>query len=90
MSDPQNMFVLHHGVLRYNLRHKLCIHRPHGIWRNDLHIWRFNESLCMQLMTFRSCFQMTEEEEQLQQARLEIRRGLPLQDLSGKRGFADS
>ena len=31
--------------------------------------------------------QVTPEEEELQRQRLAVRRGLPLQDLSGRRGF---
>ena len=34
--------------------------------------------------------QVTRDEEKLQKARLEIKRGLPLQDLSNNRGFPDS
>ncbi|CAL8465378.1 g4914 [Coccomyxa elongata] len=34
--------------------------------------------------------QVSKDEEELQNARLKVRRGLPLQDLSGSRGFADS
>ena len=33
--------------------------------------------------------QVTEEEEELQRARLRVRRGPPLQDLSGTRGFPE-
>ena len=32
---------------------------------------------------------VTQDEEELQKARLTIRRGAPLQDLSGKRGFPE-
>ncbi len=36
------------------------------------------------------CLQVSKEEEKLQKARLEVRRGLPLQDLSGNKGFPGS
>lgn len=34
--------------------------------------------------------QVTRDEERLQKARLEVKRGLPLQDLANNRGFPDS
>lgn len=34
--------------------------------------------------------QISKDEEELQNARLKVTRGLPLQDLSGNRGFPDS
>ena len=36
------------------------------------------------------CLQVSRDEEKLQKARLEIKRGLPLQDLANNRGFPDS
>ena len=35
------------------------------------------------------CMQVTQDEERLQKARLEVKRGLPLQDLSGNKGFPE-
>ena len=35
------------------------------------------------------CMQVSQDEEKLQKARLEVKRGLPLQDLSGNKGFPE-
>lgn len=36
-----------------------------------------------------ACLQISKDEEELARKRMEVKRGLPLQDLSGKRGFPD-
>ena len=35
------------------------------------------------------CMQISRDEEELARKRLEVKRGLPLQDLTGKRGFPE-